>query len=449
MSAYRNVLFLIADDWSPIAGCYGNPVVKMPRVDELASRATLFEQAFCTSPSCAVSRACILTGLHSHTHGQYGHCHSIQGFRAHEHIRSLTRILKEHGYATACVGKRHVMPDSVFPFDYEPEVNGRSVYDLRDAALAFLRREGQRPFYLHVGFVDPHRSGRGFGHEQPWRGVTEVVYSPEEIIVPDFLPDHPHVRRDLALYYQALSRLDTGFGLLFDALQESGHAADTLVIVTTDHGMPFPGAKAAPFDTGHRGPLIILNPDLGGRAVLNRALVSWVDLMPTMLDFCGVPVPEGLPGRSLLSILAEESPTGFDQVFFSHCFHEVVNYYPYRVLRERRYKYRLHFASELDLPLPTDLFRSPTWQAILRDKLEWMGKRPTRTLLRHDREELFDIEADPLEVESLAGKPEHSARLKSMREKVLDFCEATRDPWLENSFQRGELDPSRDPRIAM
>jgi N-sulfoglucosamine sulfohydrolase len=171
--------------------------------------------------------------------------------------------------------------------------------------------------------------------------------------------------------------------------------------------------------------------------------------MPTMLDFCGVPVPEGLPGRSLLSILAQENPTGFDQVFFSHCFHEVVNYFPYRVLRERRYKYRLHFASELDLPLPTDLFRSPTWQAILRDKLEWMGKRPTRTLLRHDREELFDIEADPLEVESLAGKPEHSARLKSMREKVLDFCEATRDPWLENSFQRGELDPSRDPRIAM
>ena len=104
----KSVLFLIADDWSRIARCYGNEVIHTPNIDALAEEAIVFDYAFCTSPSCAVSRACILTGQHSHTHGQYGHCHGIHGFRTHEFMQSIPKILKANGFATACIGKKHV-----------------------------------------------------------------------------------------------------------------------------------------------------------------------------------------------------------------------------------------------------------------------------------------------------------------------------------------------------
>ena len=91
-NSYKNVMFVIADDWSRIAKCYGNDVIRTPNIDAFAERGVVFDHAFCTSPSCAVSRACILTGQHSHTHGQYGHCHGIHGFRTHEYMQSVPKI---------------------------------------------------------------------------------------------------------------------------------------------------------------------------------------------------------------------------------------------------------------------------------------------------------------------------------------------------------------------
>ena len=260
MPTYKNALFLIADDWSRLASCYGNSVVKTPRIDAFAREGVVFDHAFCTSPSCAVSRACILTGHHSHTHGQYGHCHGIHGFRTGETMTSTPQALRAAGFATACIGKKHVEPHSVYPFEFEPEVNSRSPAELAAAARTFLSDNADRPFYLHVGFSDPHRAGRGFANDREWPGVSEQIYRPEDVVVPDFLPDLPEVRADLADYYQAVSRFDHGIGLLLDVLEESGRADDTLVIVTTDHAMPFPGAKASFFDSGHHCPFIIRTP---------------------------------------------------------------------------------------------------------------------------------------------------------------------------------------------
>src|SRR5947207_3007316 len=123
----RSVLFLIADDWSPLAGCYGSPVIQTLNIDRFAERGVVFDHAFCIAPSCAASRACILTGQYTHTHGQYGHSHGSHGFRTHEWMPSTPRILREHGYLTGLVGKGHVAPDTVYPFErrYEQGVNNR------------------------------------------------------------------------------------------------------------------------------------------------------------------------------------------------------------------------------------------------------------------------------------------------------------------------------------
>jgi N-sulfoglucosamine sulfohydrolase len=445
-SPIRNVLFLIADDWSPLAACYGHLAIRTPQIDRFAQRATIFDYGFCTSPSCAVSRACILTGHYAHTHGQYGHSHGLHGFRTHETMRSLPGLVAPHGIASACIGKRHFEPTSVYPFtEFHNHYDTRDVADLADCTRDFIRRHDAQPWFIYVGFGDPHRHGDGFANHYPHRGVVEQVYRPEEVIVPSWLPDTPEVRADLADYYQAVSRFDWGIGLQLQALAESGHADDTLVVVTTDHGMPFPGAKASPYDSGHRCPLLLYAPGHSRPALRSPALVNWQDFLPTFLAWQGVPIPADLPGRSLLPLLADPAPTGWDHTWYSHCFHEVTNYYPYRVLRLRRYKYVLHLAPGLPLPLPTDLFRSRTWQSVRDRRLAQVGSRDRHRMLHHAPEELYDLEQDPDETTNLADRPEHAALLADCRARMTAWRRTTRDPWLEVSFQNGDL--SFDPDL--
>ncbi len=442
---YRSVLFIIADDWSRIAGCYGDSVIKTPHIDALAERGVVFDYGFCTSPSCAVSRACILTGQHSHTHGQYGHCHGIHGFRTHEDMQSIPKIVKARGFATGCIGKKHVEPISVYPFDFEPKVDPRSPTDMADKVRGFLDQNQDSPFYLHVGSSYPHRAGKSFGNEREHAGIEPVPYTPAEVIVPDFLPDVPAVREDLAEYYQSISRYDQVVGAVLGALERSGRADETLIFVTTDHAMPFPGAKASSFDSGHHCPLIISNPDQQKRGIHNHALMNWVDFCPTILEWCGVEHPDGsdaLPGRSLLPILEDDrlhpGDGAWEETYFSHCFHEITNYYPYRVLRGRRYKYVRNLAYQLETPLPSDLFRSMTWTAVRNDNIEMLGQRPREGFVHQGREALYDIQNDPAESKNVIDDRALADIVAEMRAKVMDFRKQTKDPWLEQSVQEGE-----------
>lgn len=431
----KSVLLLIADDWSPIAGAYGNPIIRTPNADALAASGTTFTSAFCTTPSCAASRASLLTGHYSHTHGQYGHTHSYHNFRTLPQMPSIPRTLHEHGFVSGIIGKQHVEPDEVYPWDFEAEGNARNVRHLATEASRFFERVGERPFYLHVGFSDPHRD---FGNNRTYPDVNEVTYRPEDVIVPDFLPDHPSVRQELAEYYQSISRLDQGIGMLLEALDASGRASETLVICMSDHGMPFPGAKASSFDSGHHCPLIVRSPYQERVGVQNDALVNWCNIAPTVYDWCGVEPPDGLPERSILPILEEEHPQGWEETYFSHTFHEVTTYYPYRVLRGRRFKYVRNLFPELTVPLPSDLWASPTWQAVRSEGMATMGKRPTSRFLHRDAEELFDLEADPVEAHNLINKPEFQGIALEMRQKVKAFRKRTGDPWIRASIQNGE-----------
>ncbi len=446
----RSVLLCIADDWSPIAGCYGNDIIQTPHIDALAQRATVFDHAFCTTPSCAASRASLLTGQHSHTHGQYGHCHSIHGFRTHEPMRTIPAVLRDAQIKSALVGKAHVAPAHVYPFDLATEL-GRgdgivteawSTRSLAGAAEAFLRGVGDQPFYLHTASMYPHRAGATFPAEKnaDEYGELDVSYRPEDVAVPDWMADTPESRQDLAEYYRYISRYDHFVGETLRVLQASGRADDTLVIVMTDHGMPFVGAKGSCFEAGHHCPLLIARP--GGSARRCDALVNWLDLAPTIYEWLGVPrelVPENLPGRSLLPILDQPHPGGWDETTYAHNFHEVCDGFPYRVLRGRRYKIvqNLLWQHPARLPLPSDLYRSPSWQSVLSRGLTKTGQVSVERTLMHDAEALFDLEADPLETRNLIDDPAHAAVVADMRKRLTEHRLATRDPWLEVDIQAG------------
>ena len=438
----RSVLLLIADDWSELAKCYGNDVVSTPNIDGVARQGVVFDQAFCTTPSCAASRANLLTGLYSHQHGQYGHSHGIHGFRTHEKLatRTLPAVLKQAGVFTGLVGKDHIAPKWVYPFDVDQRYQPWSVESLREGARSFFEQAGKRPFYLQVASMYPHRTGGNFNRDQCGEELKagDVVYDPAKVVVPDWLPDVPEVRADLAAYHTFVSRYDRFVGAVLRELERSGRADDTMVIVMTDHGMPFPGAKASMYDSGHHCPLIVHRPgDAPGR---NRALVNWCDIFPTVCDWLGVPADQmpQLPGRSLLPIIDQPDPAGWDRTFFSHTFHEVTNYYPYRVVRGRRFKLVRNLAHGLPLPLATDLFDSATWQAVRRNGLERMGKRLTERVLHHAPEEFYDLENDPVETTNVIDDPAFAAEVRAMRSALEDFRLRTGDPWLELDYQAGK-----------
>ncbi len=436
----RSVLLLIGDDHSPIAGCYGDPVIATPNMDRLAKQGVRFTHAFCTTASCSASRSVILTGLHNHANGQFGHAHAPHNFHTHDWVHPIPRLAKTRGVFTGVIAKLHVNPPSVYTWDYQAPAKG-GVYGIARQAEEFFKQAAGRPFYLHVGFHEPHRGSdaSGFGNSRAHPNVKKTAYSPADVPVPPFLPDVPEVHKELAEYYQAVNRLDQGIGFVLEALEKSGRAKDTLVIYLGDNGMPFPGAKASFYDSGLRLPLIVAAPNARRQGITNDAMVHWPDILPTVIDWMGVPGPSyPLHGRSLLPILEQEAPAGWDEIFFSHTFHEINNYYPMRGIRTRRYKYVRFLFPELEMPLPSDLFGSATWKGVRSRKDEFMGRRRTAGVLRHAHEELYDLEKDPWETTDLSGSGGHAKILAELRAKVQRFRQDTKDPWWIVDEQRGE-----------
>jgi N-sulfoglucosamine sulfohydrolase len=430
----RNVVLIVADDQGLDLAAYGNPVLKTPNLDRLAARGTLFTHAFATVSSCSPSRSVIYTGLYSHSNGMYGLAHDVHNQHLLPSVRTLPQILAAAGYRTGLVGKKHILPEAALPFDEElaPERPGnRDVAFMAAEARKFIAKSADRPFLLIVGYSDPHRAPENFGNTRAWPDVARQTYEPSQVVVPAHLPNLPEVRRDLADYYESISRLDSGIGLVLDALRETAHSDDTLVIYLSDNGRPFPGAKTTLYDDGIHLPLIVSSPAQSKRGVRNNAMVSWVDIMPTILDWAGVsPPPTQLAGRSILQILEQSTPQGWDRVFASHGFHEIQQYYPMRAMRTREYKYIVNLAAPLEFPIAGDIASSPTWRAIAARPSVGLGARTVDAFLHRPAEELYDLRKDPAEVHNLAADPAHRPVLERMRAEMMKFRADTRDPWL-------------------
>lgn len=427
----RNVLLLIADDQGLDAGCYGTGIAT-PRIDALARGGTRFTQAYAAVSSCSPSRSVIYTGLYSHSNGMYGLAHDVHNQSLLDGSDTLPQMLKRAGYATALVGKKHVRPDSAFVYDAElaPERSGiRDVAFMADEALRFVRGVDQ-PFFVTVAYSDPHRAPVNYGNDRKWPRVEPVLYDPVRVPLPSHLPDLPEVRRDLSEYYQSVSRLDTGVGLLLDGLRDAGHADDTLVLYLSDNGRPFPGAKTNLYDPGLHLPLIVHAPGVTGGAV-NDAMVSFIDIVPTILDWTQAPKPkDALPGRSLLPLLGKRGANGWDRICASHDFHEINQYYPMRSVRTRTHSYIVNLAHPLDYPIAGDVEGSPSWQAIRARPDIRLGRRTQAAYLNRPAEELYELNTDPNELNNLAGEARAAAVLAELRQQLFEFRRDTRDPWL-------------------
>jgi N-sulfoglucosamine sulfohydrolase len=442
--AQRNVVLFVADDHGRDMGCYGNPVIRTPNLDQLAAEGTRFEYAFCTTASCSASRSVILTGLQNHRNGQFGHVHSYHDFDTHDWVVSLPVLLRQAGYRTASIGKFHVQPESVYDFDVRLGGNqgcSRNPVTMAERTREWLAQESGNPFFLYFCTSDPHRGGwrkdlpyqpNGFGNTRDYRGVNEVEYDPEDVIVPPFLPDTPTCRAELAQYYQSVSRIDQGVGRLISILKELDQYEDTLFVYISDHGIAFPGGKTTLYEPGMRSPCIVRSPDQDRRGMVSEAMISWVDLVPTLLDYAGAQAPEyDLHGRSFLDVLDQPDPAGWDEVYASHTFHEVTMYYPMRVVRGRRYKLIWNIAHELPYPFASDLWAAPTWQTQYQKGQDTLyGKRSVGDYIHRPQFELYDLRNDPHEIHNLAEDSDHAEVMEQYKAKVKSFQERTEDPWI-------------------
>ena len=307
MSSYgaeKNIIFFITDDESPTLGCYGDPVAKTPAIDALAKDGTIFLNAYATTASCSASRSVVMSGLHNHANGQYGHQHSFHKFSSYFNVigLSLPRTLTAHGYRTGHIGKYHVSPEEVFRFDQYIKGNSRNAVQMAKQAKEFITAENDKPFFLYFATSDPHRGGGTdrnsklklkpdmFGNKQDRKshdGVNEVFYDPKKVPIPSFLPDTPETREELAHYYQSVSRIDQGLAKLVEILKESGLYDKTLIVFTSDHGMAFAGGKTTVYEGGLRVPFVVRNPYEEKRGIRQTALISHIDITPSLVDFAG------------------------------------------------------------------------------------------------------------------------------------------------------------------
>ncbi|MFT4034036.1 MAG: sulfatase [Patulibacter sp.] len=408
MARRPNILYLHSHDTGRYVQPYGHQV-PTPNIQRLADQGILFRQAYAAAAVCSGSRAALLTGQASHATGMLGLAH--RGYRLADTSRHLARTLHDHGYYTALLGEQHLAADpEEIGYEHVTVVDSFHADNVAPAAVELIAAlPDDRPSFLSIGFFETHRE-----YFEP-TAVRDALYSAP----PANLPDTPETRRDVAAFKASARSLDHGVGAVLNALDQRGIADDTLVIFTTDHGIPFPGAKATLFDRGIGVMLLMRGPAgfHGGKVV--DALVSQVDLFPTICDVAGIPAPDWLHGQSIMPVIRGEAMEVNDAIFAGITFHAA--YEPQRAVRTRRHKYVRRFDDEHTTAVLPNVDDSPSKELLLAHG--W-AQRPI------PREQLYDLVFDPNEATNLIDDPAYAAVRDALRERLHEWMQSTGDPLL-------------------
>lgn len=402
-----NIIYLHSHDTGRTIEPYGAGV-RSPNLQRLAEQGVTFRRAFSAAPTCSPSRASLLTGQWPHQTGMLGLAH--RGFTLNHPERHLASTLRDAGYDTVLAGAQHVTQGDPRELGYttvHPAAHERTAATVT-AAVDTIRQAAShpdRPFFLDAGFFETHR---------PFPAAP--ADAGRWLAPPAALPDTEATRGDMADFQASLSILDDAYGAILDALDEAGLADNTLVIATTDHGIAFPWAKCTLTDRGTGVLLIMRGPSgIDGGRVLD-ALVSQVDLYPTLCEIAGVEPPDWLEGRSLLPLLRGEAGTVRDELFGEVTYHAA--YEPQRLLRTDRWSLIRRFGGRRTPVLP-NLDDSPSRDVVLEAGYAEV-ELPELAL--------YDTILDPQQRVNLADSPPHREIRDNLLARLAAWMEATDDP---------------------
>ncbi len=432
-----NILFCIADDWGyPHASAYGEPVVQTPTFDRLAREGVLFQHAYVSSPSCTPSRGALLTGQwHWRLEGA-ANLHSVFP----DKFTTYPELLAAAGYETGVTGKNWgpgKLETAGRPLAGHPCPGFRQFLEKRDA---------NRPFCFWLGSADPHRP------YDPGSGEASGMQL-ADIHVPACFPDDPVIHSDIADYFFEVQRFDALVGEAVDALEEAGLLDSTIILMTGDHGMPFPRGKSNLYDLGTRVPLAVRYPAIGtpGRSV--EDFVSLTDIAPTLLELAGVAIPDGLTGRSFVNLLASDEhgriDPARDHVLFGKERHVPSQEapdpggYPCRGLRTHEFLYIRNFRPDRwpngtphyeRATVPgnwyADTDNGPTKTFIIEhaERGEALRKSYDLCFAKRPAEELYDLRNDPDQLHNVADDPQYAQIRDELTAQLTAHLTATGDP---------------------
>lgn len=426
-----NIVLIIADDmgWDD-CGAYGHPSIRTANIDRLAAEGMRFTNAFLTASSCSPSRASIITGRYPHnTDAEQLH------WPLPAEQRTFVELLKNAGYWTAAVGKWH-LGDAVknrFHCVHEADVSGFQLPTDKDASktamvagersgcehwVSTLRsRPKDRPFFLWLASVDPHRD------YEP--GIIANPHRPEDVRVPPYLPDVSEVREELALYYDEIARLDGYLGKVLEELTEQGVEEDTFVLFISDNGRPFPRDKTTLYDGGIKTPWLVRWPQRAQAGSVCTQLVSSIDIAPTVLTLAGIDIPSCFQGRSFASQLTDPMSKIREYIYAEDHWHDYEDLG--RAVRSMRYKYIHNDYPDLPATPPADVGRSRTFAAMRRLRVQ--GKLDENQMAcfvkPRPAEELYDVINDPYEMHNLVEDPIYADVLKEHRRALSDWSQST------------------------
>ena len=439
-----NVLLITADDLGLQLSAYGDSVIETPNIDALAASGVQFDVAYVAQASCSPSRSAMFTGLYVHSNGQFG-LTNASDFSLHSHLHDATipNVLKRDGYRTGIIGKLHVAPEDKFRWDVRSRVDGRDVKGIAAAAEEFIGNADESPFFLMVNYTDPHAFRRrdpetreivgDWTFMDQFEGIPPTLVEPsEQTVFPFQRIDTPEQRARVAGYYNEVVRLDIGVGLLVDALQRKGHSGDTLIIFTGDHGPPFDRGKTTVYEGGLRVPFLVRWPGVSQRA-RSGAMVSTVDILPTILDATGALPAVEMQGMSLRPVL--EDPEAPWREYLVGEFHmHGPPWFPRRAIRDDRYKL-IHNLLAGSGPARIGIDGDLGYATSREQRYAGTPVRRAFDSLAHPPElELYDLDEDPWEFRNLAGDPEHAATLERLQAALDDWRRTTNDPLLDPAF---------------
>lgn len=431
-----NLVLIIADDmaWND-CGAYGHPRIKTPNIDRLATQGMRFDRAFLTTSSCSPSRSSIITGRYPHNTGAEELHLPLPAAQV-----TFVEKLKGSGYWTASAGKWHLGNAVKNRFDEVREANPAG-FQLGTGAkagesLAFegsgaaqsgcdqwvpvLRdRPKDRPFFLWLAALDPHRGYKPKTIPEP--------HTAEDAVVPPYLPDTEEVRKDLAMYYDEISRLDHFVGEVMAELDRQGVSENTLVLFISDNGRPFPRCKTTIYDSGVKTPWIVKWPghvEAGSRC---ESLVSAVDIAPTFLRLAGLEPGKTFQGKDFSPLLSDPTAKIRDYVFAERNWHDYEM--RARAVRSERYEFIRNEDTRLPLTPPADAVRSPTFVTMRRLRAEGKLTEAQKACFVTPRpeEELYDVRSDPYELHNLAGDPKYAETQARLREVLAEWSRETKD----------------------
>jgi len=414
MSPKPNIIYLHSHDTGQYVQPYGYPV-STPNLQKLAQEGVIFRSSFTVSPTCSPSRASLLTGLYHHNNGMTGLAH--RGWSLNDYNQHLAPRLSKHGYTTALLGVQHIAKFfEVERIGYDTAQPFLNTEGIIEAAGEYFSNPPDQPFFLSIGFYEAHRD---FHPADPETGGS--YEDPRYVRPPAHIPDTGKTRQDMAEFAASVRYLDACYGRVLDALSESGLAGSTLVICTTDHGVALPGMKGTLTDRGTGVLLIMRGPGgfSGGRVI--DAMVTNLDIIPTVYDLLNIEPPSDLPGSSLLPLIREQEEQIHTEIYGEVNYHAA--YEPQRSVRTPRYKYIRRF-SERNTPILANCDDGLSKQEWLDDG--WQDQKMPEEML-------FDLIFDPAEGKNLVDDDNYGPVLEELRAKLARWMKDTDDPLLIGS----------------